>query len=198
MPSVVSAPRCDPAVYDSLEKRLGLLTSLFNGGTGYVLMFLLELAKVDVQAAAAITTVVTNVIGLALDIVFAKKCFIGLGVDEYRLLPLTKRIFWFFRFLVSFSFVRFVMSVAIDILVTNFALRYVRMVLDENNILIKWRWRDTFIAIIISVVNFNLFVNRLRFDWAYEPETNAAIDFTVVSWLSSLVVAHITFEQIRP
>jgi hypothetical protein len=195
-----AGPRCDPARYAAREKDLGLLTSVVSGTAAYLLMYLFELAGVPVADATALMSVITNGLGYVLDVMFAKQCFGDFARPEsgasYRLVSSADRAAWLLRSLASFAFVRFLITIAIDVIVSRFVLRYAQSLLDQAGILTTWRWRDTALALAITFVNFNLFVNRLRFDWAYRVAPDPVMDLIMFSWFSSLVVSHIVFEKV--
>lgn len=196
-------PRCNPSDHHSTEKNIGIVTSIVSGGLAYLFMYLLELGKVEVGAASVIASAATNFIGYSLDVLFAKQCFgvFGSPGKSVTLSRAGERFFWYARSLVSFSFVRFCVTAGIDILVTLFVLRYAQDALDEAGVLTEWRWRDPLLALGIAFVNFHLFVNRIRFEWAYAARPDPAMDVVMYSWFSSLVVSQIIFarvERIRP
>jgi hypothetical protein len=192
-------PKCVPSDYVSTEKNLGIATSIVSGGLAYLFMYLLEVAGVEVGSASAITSAATNFIGYSLDVLLAKQCFAVFGTDGEKNVTLgtaRARFLWYARSLVSFSFVRFCVTVVIDIIVTLFVLRYAQEALDDAGVLTEWRWRDPLLAVAITFVNFHLFVNRLRFEWAYAAKPDPAMDVVMYSWFSSLVVSHIIFKKI--
>ena len=190
--------KCDPVDLATAEKRIGVLTSVASGALAYALMYVFEISGVPVTNASALMTLTTNSVGYVLDVLIAKQCFRDFGSpSESRTLDsVRERLIWLARSLISFAFVRFCITVFIDIIVSSFVLRYVRSLLDSAGILKSWRWRDTVVALLISVVNFNLFVNRIRFDWAYNTNPDPVMDLIMFSWFSSLVVSHIIFDRI--
>jgi hypothetical protein len=192
-----SYPTCVPADSVGLEQNLGIATSLVSGGAAYALMIAMEASGLPVAGASAITTSVTNVFGYIIDILFAKRCFSNFsGAGPSHVLDMRGRVLWMLRSFFSFAFIRFVVTVGIDIIVTLFVLRYVRTLLNANGVLVAWRWRDTLLALLISLVNFHLFVNRVRFGWAYKFETDQVLDVVMISWFTSLLVSYIIFEMV--
>ena len=190
--------RCQPIEFARREKNLGVLTSAVSGATAYVLMYLFGLYGVPVSNASALMSVITNALGYVLDVLFAKKCYSDFGSGRsYLLERMDQKLAWLLQSLMSFGFVRFLITVAIDIMVSRFMLRYAQSVLDSAGILTSWRWRDSLLALFITFVNFNLFVNRIRFDWAYSIRPDPALDLIMFSWFSSLVVSLTIFDTVE-
>lgn len=75
---------------------------------------------------------------------------------------------------------KFVFTVVIDIITTITILDICRSIFDRINI--KFKWRDTLIAIIIPALIFLLFGNELRFRYAYSKEDDFVVHFIVVAW----------------
>jgi hypothetical protein len=178
---------CVPEVYAAREKQLGLFTSIISGTLAYVIMYVLELMGVSTVNASLIMTVITNALGYILDVVIAKQCFAEFNGDSdksFKLSSLQKRVSWLLKSLLSFAFIRFLITMTIDIIVSRFMFKYLTTLLNYHNVLMNWRWRYSVAALFISFVNFNLFVNIIRFDWAYSVKPDPALDLIMFSWFS--------------
>ena len=133
-----------------------------------------------------------NLVGYILDIVLAKETFKGTPV---RYSDLIAR----FRFmLISFSstmFFKFIITVIIDAIIVVEMLRSVLDILDANNI--QFKFRNEITAGLISFVTFVLWVNALRFNWAYAENENPVMNIIMVAWLGIMIMAFCAAKNIR-
>lgn len=174
------------------ELRWGVLTSVLTGGAGVALVLYGGQRE---WPAPALPFVMFGV-SLAshfLDIVVAKRCFGEWGGRKVSVLGFTrpdmlKRLAWYGRSLVSMSFVRFVMIGLLDSLVVARLSEIAGKKLDEWRFGVGWRkLRDPLLVIFIGALTFNLYVNTLRFDWAYSNAPNQAITVLVCMWLVGVI-----------
>jgi hypothetical protein len=184
----------------AIEKTLGIYNSVATGVTANVAMLIFNAASVPVESAVAVIALASNLMGYTLDVVFAKQTFGNLtdqGGPDVLLETVREKALWLARSLASFTFVRFLITVAIEIGITRFLLRYLTGVLDDAGVLREWKWRDSVLVAAITGVNFGLLVNRVRFDWAYVMAPDPSTDILMFIWFSTLVVSHIINEKLR-
>lgn len=182
------------------EKNLAWYTSIASGTAANVAMLIFNLAGVPIANASAVTTLAANLLGYSLDVMFAKRAFgdlSGRGGPDVLLESVREKALWLARSLASFTFVRFLITVAIEIVITVFLLRYLTAALDDAGVLAGWKWRDTVLSAAIAAVLFGLFVNRIRFDWAYVMPPDPSMDILMMIWFSTLVVSYIVYEKVR-
>lgn len=182
------------------EKNLAWYTSIASGTVANVAMLAFSLAGVPVANASAMTTLAANLLGYSLDVMFAKRAFgdlSGRGGPDALLVSAGEKALWLARSLASYTFVRFLITVAIEIVITTFLLRYLTGFLDDAGVLKDWKWRDTALSAAIAAVLFGLFVNRIRFDWAYVMPPDPSMDILMMIWFSTLVVSYIVYEKVR-
>jgi hypothetical protein len=182
------------------EKNLAWYTSIASGTVANLAMLVFSAAGVPISSASAVTTLFANLLGYSLDVMFAKRAFgdlSGRGGPDALLESVREKALWLAQSLASYTFVRFLITVSIEIIITTFLLRYFTAALDDAGILKEWRWRDTVLSAAIAAVLFGLFVNRIRFDWAYVMPPDPSMDILMMIWFSTLVVSHIVYEKVR-
>lgn len=198
-----------PAVTFTEEKIRGLIASLISGATASGINF----GGIAIGMNPAVSTLLSiyilgNLMTYWFDILFAKRVFHipqgYAGIVPYEgPLPYTAvgtRLMWLLRSMAGPQFFRFVISVIIDTLVGLAVMKTTIELLDENEVLLEYRaYRDFGVASIITLATFFLFVNVLRFDWAYNDGRNSndhIMNIVVLAWLG---LAMMTFAVImRP
>ena len=191
------------------EKIRGLIASMCSGGIASGLNF----GGIAVGISPAVSTLLAiyilgNLLTYWFDILFAKRVFHisqgYAGVAPYEgPLPYTAfgtRLVWLLRSMAGPQFFRFVISVIIDTLVGLAVMKTTIELLDQYQILVEYRtYRDFGVASFISLATFFLFVNVLRFDWAYNDGRNSndhIMNIVVLAWLG---ISMMTFAVImRP
>lgn len=138
-----------------------------------------------------------NLLTYWFDILFAKRVFnIPYGyqgrTSHYEgPVPYTEigtRLMWLLRSMGGPQFFRYVISVIIDTLTGLAVMKTTIELLDENEVLLEYRiYRDFGVSSIISLATFFLFINVLRFDWAYNDGRNSndhIMNIVVLAWLA--------------
>lgn len=174
------------------EKVRGGLTSIVSGVTSG----LLTVMGVNIGLSAPMSSAiflygVGNVVAYMLDIVFAKRAFDGAEVPYSAL---GKRFAILAKSLLTTQFFRFVITAIIDCLVGIALLKASIKYMNEHDILTGFKYRDTVVTIAIASFTFVLYVNTLRFDWAYSHTRNFTMDLIVYMWVSvALLMFAITY-----
>jgi hypothetical protein len=136
--------------------------------------------------------VLGSFLGYALDIVFAKKAFDG---QEVSYLDIMHRLKWLGRSFVTTTFLKFIITAIIDVIIGIEMLKLTLNLLDKYNI--KFKFRNEIAAAIVSFVAFILWVNALRFNWAYSDEQNVTLDIIVIVWLSLAILIYCAIHNIQ-
>lgn len=164
------------------EKVRGGFMSIVSGTTAGLLTLLGVKLGLSAPASSAIFLYgVGNVIAYMLDIVFAKRAFKGVDVPYTAL---GRRLTIFTKSLVTVQFFRFGITAIIDCLIGIALLKAAMKYMDEHSILAGFKYRDTVVSVAIATFTFLLYVNTLRFDWAYSHNRNPTMDMIVYMWVS--------------
>jgi len=182
-----------PSSTFSGEKLRGAMTSIVSGSAAGGMNFGLVAAGLDPTTAAFLGLYLFgSFLGYAMDILFAKRSFVlrggGAGeAQEVAYTAMATRARWLIKSLVGKQFFRFLISVLIDTLVGLAILVAAVEYMDEREILVDFKYRDTFVAGFIAIFTFFLFTNVLRFDWAYRDADDPMLNVVVIMW-STLVL----------
>jgi hypothetical protein len=181
------------------EKWRGLLMSMISGGTSNALnLFCTQVLGMPIILSTVICLLLfNNILTYTLDILFAKRSF---RVRHYQGRPnyegpipygdLATRGAWLLRSFISKQFYRYVITIIIDIFITIVVLRYAIAELDRRKILTDFKYRNVIVAALISIVSFFLYVNVLRFDWAYADDDQPVFNIIVMMWVTIVVMMY--------
>ena len=174
------------------EKVLGGLTSAVSGSAAGGLMFLgVQMGLSAPTSSAVFLYGVGNLLAYTLDVMFAQR---SPGGKEVPYSAVAARFRYFLNSLVTPQFLRFIVTVIIDSLVGIALLKAAIKYMDTNDILTGFKYRDAITSILIAFFTFVLYVNTLRFDWAYGGKGGLTLDFIVFMWASmALLMFAITY-----
>lgn len=178
------------------EKLRGFLASLVTGfvaGSAHITGTSLGLDAT--LSALLFMYILGSFMSYVMDIMFAKSTFYMADIQKTVPLLYTEfreRFSWLLRSFAGRYFGRFVLTVVIDALVGIALLRAAIRLLDHYEILTDFAWRDLALSGIIAGVTFLLYTNVLRFDWAYQNDTDFTTDMVV---LMSLVIILVIYAQ---
>lgn len=188
---------CTPQIRKS-ELQWGVLTSLLSGGLNAAILFYASFQEWDTRVAYPTIMFSVGLLGHALDVIFAKRCFGEWGnpakvnILGYTSADFGSRVAWYLRSLVSMSFVRHLMVALLDALVVGKLTEIATARLDRGNLYTKQkRIRDPLVATFIGLITFNLYVNVLRFAWVYQNDPNISITVIVSMWLLGVIYYHL-------
>lgn len=133
-----------------------------------------------------------NLIGYFLDIVAAKEKFSGTRVPYTDIL---KRVILALRSFSSTMFSKFTVTVIIDTVIVIEMLKTALDVFDAYDI--KFKFRNEITAAFISLLTFVLWVNALRFNWAYVEEDNPLMNIVMIAWLGLTLMVFCATRNIR-
>ena len=127
--------------------------------------------------------IISNILSYSLDILIAKKHF-NKQIIAYS--NIKQRIVYLINSFLSVSFIKFMITVLIDSILKYSIFNKTVSILDEYNIIIPYR--DPVLLTIISIFTFVMFINNLRFNWAYNNNSDYKIDLIVLSWLALSII----------
>ena len=184
----------------SSEKFRGLVMSAISGLAANGLNYLgVKHMGLSIQISSAIfLQLIGNVLGYVLDILFAKSQFRvrnyrGSGAPYDGPIPyndFSTRLKWLFKSFVSKQFYRFVVTVIIDTLVSLAILNWTIKAFDAKKVLVDFKYRNLMLAALVAVGTFFLYVNVLRFDWAYADQDLPIFNIVVLMWVTLVLMMY--------
>lgn len=182
------------------EKFLGTVVSIVVGLLSTGILIAAEAAGASVDESVLYASLIGNFLGYSGDILIAKQCFDAWDGEAYVPVrydqwDVEKRFVWYVKSLVSKSFLRFVLTVTIDIIVSLAIIDIVTQLLEDLGI--KFGLRNTLVAGLVSVFTFHVFVNEIRFNYAYSRSDNFTHDLIVFAWASTLIVVYILLRKLN-
>ena len=181
------------------EQNVGKLTSIVSVIVANVLNIFLNVGLgLNIQQSTGLSIyVVGNLVGYVLDLLFAKrKLYMK---DENGKPKLIKNfndrvIFLLFSFYSKYFF-KFLILCIIDTAIGLILLKYSILMLDKHKILVDFKYRNLLLALIIPAITFGLYVNQLRFKWAYECKENLILSIIMYMWLTIILLFTININH---
>jgi hypothetical protein len=181
------------------EQNVGKLTSIISVIVANVLNIFLNVGLgLNIQQSTGLSIyVVGNLVGYVLDLLFAKrKLYMK---DENGKPKLIKNfndrvIFLLFSFYSKYFF-KFLILCIIDTAIGLILLKYAILMLDKHKILVDFKYRNLLLALIIPAITFGLYVNQLRFNWAYEFKENLVLSIIMYMWLTIILLFTININH---
>lgn len=175
----------------SEEKIRGALTSVASGMTSGLLNVMgVSVGLSPIASTVIFTYLVGSILGYVTDVLFAKRSFQLTADGPMTIVPYSQfapRIAWMLRSFIGRQFYRYVITVLLDTLIGVAILSATVRFLDQRQMFKEFKYRDAVIAVIVSVFTFFLYVNILRFDWAYSDKDDPFLNIVVLMW-STLVL----------
>jgi hypothetical protein len=181
------------------EKWRGLFMSMISNVVANGLnLTLTSVFGLPIVASTVFSLQIFNsIFGYVLDILFAKRSFRVRnynGMGEYNgpvpYRDLRTRGLWLLRSLVSKQFFRYVITIIIDVVLTVLVLKWAIRELDARNVLMDWKYRNLLVAVTIAIVSFFLYINVLRFEWAYMDDDQPMFNLIVMMWVTIVVALY--------
>lgn len=181
------------------EQNVGKLTSIVSVIVANVLNIFLNVGLgLNIQQSTGLSIyIVGNLVGYILDLLFAKrKLYMK---DENGKPKLIKNfndrvIFLLFSFYSKYFF-KFLILCIIDTAIGLILLKYAILMLDKHKILVDFKYRNLLLALIIPAITFGLYVNQLRFNWAYEFKENLVLSIIMYMWLTIILLFTININH---
>lgn len=174
------------------EKFRGAITTVVSGSSANFLNIALKSAGMSVQLSSFISlSIIGNFVAYILDIVFAKHSFMIKGrLTSVPYSNLMTRFTWLLRSFGDKYFQRFVITVLIDSIIFIAILEYSISILNQSKFMMGFKYRDVAVAGLVALITFTLYVNILRFDWAYSDTENPLLNILIIVWLTLLIVIY--------
>lgn len=182
------------------EKTIGTVVSIVVGFISTGILVISQTLGASIETSVLITNILGNFIGYTGDVVVAKQCFdewdgenyIPVNFDQW---DIRRRFLWYLKSLISKSFIRFILTVVIDTMVSLAIIDLVTKLLDDLKIV--FRFRNSLIAGVVSILTFQVFVNEIRFNYAYTRATDFTNDLIVYMWASILLILYILLKKLN-
>lgn len=173
------------------EKMRGAFMSLISGLLAGGLTFVGVKAGMSASTSSAMFLYgVGSILAYSMDILFAKANFPNLAGKSVAL-PYTNllpRVQYLARSFLGPQFLRFIVTMILDTLIGIALLRAAIKFMNEKQILMDFKYRNTIASILIATITFVLFVNVLRFDWAYNETNNMTLNVIIYTWLTIVLL----------
>ena len=177
--------------YFKQEKNKGILTSLFSFSMANLLnIFLNTNLQMNIEKSTFLSLYLFgNIIAYSLDILFAKeKLFVN---GKYGKVPLndysTRTKFLFSSFFNKY-FARYMILGIIDSIIGLILLKFIINTLNKYEILTEFKYRDVLVAAFVVSFTYQLYLNHLRFDWAYEYNENFLLNIIIYIWFTLIIL----------
>ena len=181
----------------------GFLTSISNGSFLTIITYiLLNVMNYSVNSVALITSIIGTFTSYSLDILFAKKSF---NLKEYKgkkyketdddvevdYKDIMVRLIWLLKSFTGSYFTKFLIVSVIDSAIYLVILDFIRRKMDKNNI--KFKFRNLLLILILPSITFFLYVNQLRFRWAYDSNDKPIMNILMFIWLTILLILNFIY-----
>ena len=174
------------------EKNMGKLTSITSVIIANILNYILNIGfGINIQESTGISLyLIGNILGYVLDILFAKKnlYLIDKNGNPKLIDNFNDKIKFVLLSFIDKYFIKYVILCVIDAIIGLILLKYCIEILDENKILLNFKYRNLIVALLIPTVTYFLYVNHLRFDWAYEYNENFLLNVLMYVWLTIVLL----------
>jgi hypothetical protein len=199
-------------IYDLLETKTllygeqfkGLLASIGSGTISSSLNYILTTAfKMNIHTSTFISMyLIGNLLTYCFDILFAKEHFYDSVLKKniaYEFGAFSKKFSWLIKSFSDKYFLRFFVTVMIDSIIGLAILKWVIRTLDDNFILTNKKYikyRNIVVAILVSVFTFILYLNALRFNWAYSNDNNPIMNLLILIWFTMSLLIVVKFDDL--
>jgi hypothetical protein len=190
--------------YLSTEIKKGKVTSWISLGASYILNYhLYTNLEMNIFKSTFISIFIFgNILSFCLDMMLAKKKIrlpMYKGTKDYYG-PVPYREYWYrgefmLRSLLSPIFIQFMILGIIDTIINLSLLKFIIKLSDKYSILNKWKHRKVVFAALTSSLTFGLFINQLRFQWAYEENSNFVFDMLMYIWFTLILLIVVGIED---
>ena len=180
------------------EKNIGKITSIASVIIANILNYVLNIIfGINIEHSSGISLyLVGNILGYILDLLFAKKEIFLKDINGNPKLVdnFNDKVKFVLLSFIDKYFIKFIVLCIIDTIIGLILLKYTILILDERNILKEFKYRNLLIALIIPSITFFLYVNQLRFDWAYEYKENFLLNVLMYVWLTIVLLFSINLN----
>lgn len=174
------------------EKNMGKVTSITSVIIANLLNYILNIGfGLNIQQSTGISLYfVGNILGYILDLLFAKKNLYLKDIygKTIKVKDFNDRIKFILLSFIDKYFIKFIILCVIDTIIGLILLKYTIILLDQYKILVNFKYRNLIVALLIPSITFFLYVNQLRFDWAYEYKENFLLNILMYMWLTIVLL----------
>jgi len=168
------------------EKSKGMITSAVSFSFANVLnIYLNTNLQIDIHKSTFLSLYLFgNILAYSLDIVFAKeKLFVNNKYGKVSLNDYSTRTKFLANSFFNKYFARYMILGIIDSIIGLILLKFLINLMNKYELLIDWKYRDVIIAAFVVTFTYKLYLNHLRFDWAYEYNENFLLNIIIYIWL---------------
>jgi len=182
------------------EQIRGIATSVISGASANIFNTLSIKNGIEpITSTFIFLTLFGNIFGYCLDIMFAKEKFRlsnYKGIENFfGSVPYTDiltRLIWLLKSFFQKYFLRFVVVAIIDSIISLTILEFTINKLDEYKIMMNIKeLRNGLVGGVIALLTFVLYLNTLRFNWAYREEEDPVLNIVVLMWLTISIVIYL-------
>lgn len=156
-------------------------TLIANGINIYLTNYVTKSYKSQTRTVVSFLTlfVFGNIISYCFDIMFAKSTFdlVDVPYSDY-----STRLIWLLKSFFTIQFIKFMLTVILDIIIIYTVFEHLQKLMNKYDI--NFVYRDGIIVSLLSLITFFLYVNLLRFHWAYNTDVHPWMDVTIYAWIS--------------
>ena len=203
MNSPVKYQALDPKYLFQGELKRGMVVSTMSGVLSNTLNALLLKTGINTLTSSFLSLVVFgNLFSYSSDILFAKEKF---SIPNYKgkkdyfgYVPykdIGVRFKWLLSSVYKKFFLRYLITIIIDSIIGLTILEFVIDKLDEKELFMKQKvLRNAAVGGMVAIVTFILYVNKLRFQWAYKSQEDPIMNTIILMWLTLLIVIYLGFK----
>ena len=174
------------------EQNVGKITSISSVIIANLLNYILNIVLgINIQQSTGFSLYfVGNILGYIMDLLFAKrKVYLKDKNGNPKLVDnFNDKIKFVLLSFIDKYFIKFVILCIIDTIIGLVLLKYCIDILDKHKILMDFKYRNLLVALVIPTITFFLYVNQLRFDWAYEYKENFLLNVIMYVWLTIVLL----------
>ena len=173
------------------EKSKGMITSVISFSAANVLnIFLNTNLQMDIQKSTFLSLYLFgNILAYSLDIVFAKeKLFVNNKYGKVPLNDYSTRTKFLANSFFNKYFARYMILGIIDSIIGLILLKFLINLMNKYELLMDWKYRDVIIAAFVVTFTYQLYLNHLRFDWAYEYNENFLLNIIIYIWFTLIIL----------
>lgn len=174
------------------EQNVGKITSISSVIIANLLNYILNIVLgINIQQSTGFSLYfVGNILGYIMDLLFAKrKVYLKDKNGNPKLVDnFNDKIKFVLLSFIDKYFIKFVILCIIDTIIGLVLLKYCIDILDKHKILMNFKYRNLLVALVIPTITFFLYVNQLRFDWAYEYKENFLLNVIMYVWLTIVLL----------
>lgn len=174
------------------EQNVGKITSISSVIIANILNYILNIGLgINIQQSTGFSLYfVGNILGYIMDLLFAKrKVYLKDKNGNPKLVDnFNDKIKFVLLSFIDKYFIKFVILCIIDTIIGLILLKYCIDILDKHEILMDFKYRNLIVALLIPAITFFLYVNQLRFDWAYEYKENFLLNVIMYVWLTIVLL----------